>query len=107
MKNYKALKAASKASVAKVKVIDVAKVDEVKNDDGVVTTKAVAEQSHEELQLTVKKYNPDTGAELDDEVMEYELRYVARQIAFCKSQVTKMQAEQSEWEELEKDLKAL
>ena len=107
MKNYKALKAANKASVAKVKVIDVAKVDEVKNDDGVVTTNAVAERSHEELQLTVKKYNPDTGAELDDKVIKYELTYVATQIAFCKSQVTEIEAEQSELEELEKDLKAL
>ena len=48
MKNYKALKTAGKVSVAKVTVIDVAKVDEVKDSDGNVTTKAVAEQSHEE-----------------------------------------------------------
>ena len=34
MKNYKALKSASKASVAKVKIIDQAKVDEVKYKDG-------------------------------------------------------------------------
>jgi len=107
MKNYKALKAANKASVAKAKVIDEAKVDEVKDDDGVVTTQAVSEKSHEELQVTVKKYHPDTGAELDDKVREYKLTSVASEIASCKSQVTKIEAEQAEWELLEKDLKAL
>ena len=34
MKNYKALKTANKVSVAKVKVVTVAKVDEVKYKDG-------------------------------------------------------------------------
>jgi len=107
MKNYKALKAASKASVAKVKVIDVAKVDEVKNDDGVVTTKAVAEQSHEELQLTCKCYNAQTGEAKDDSVRAYLLSDVKREIERCKSEVTKIEAKQADWEELEKDLKAL
>jgi hypothetical protein len=37
MHNYKALKSASKVSVQKVKVVDQAKVDEVKDDDGEVT----------------------------------------------------------------------
>ena len=107
MNNYKALKAAGKTSVAKAKVIDVAKVDEVKDGDGVVTTKAVAEKSHEELQLTVKKYHPDTGDELDGKVRGYKLTDVASEIASCKSKITKIEAEQADWEELEKDLKAL
>ena len=107
MKNYKALKSAGKTSVAKAKVIDQAKVDEVKDGDGVVTTEAVAEKSHEELQVTVKKYHPDTGAELDDKVRGYKLKEVASEIDSCKSQVTKIEAEQADWEELEKDLKAL
>ena len=95
MKNYKALKAASKASVAKVKVIDVAKVDEVKNDDGVVTTKAVAEQSHEELQLTCKCYNAQTGEAKDDSVRAYSLLEVKREIDHYKSEVARAQAEQA------------
>jgi hypothetical protein len=117
MNNYKALKAASKASVAKAKVIDQAKVDEVKYKDGDdlpdgkevgdVKVEAVDERSHEELQVTVKKYHPDTGAELDDKVRGYKLQEVASEIDSCKSQVTKIEAEQADWEELEKDLKAL
>ena len=107
MKNYKALKSAGKASVAKAKVITRAKVDEVKDSDGNVTTKAVAEESHEELQLTLKSYDSSTGSELDDEVKSYSLTQVAWEIEDCKSIVAGKQDEQSNWEELEKDLKAL
>jgi hypothetical protein len=117
MKNYKALKSASKASVAKVKIIDQAKVDEVKYKDGDdipdgkevgdVKVQAQAEESHEELQLTLKSYDSTTGEELDDEVQSYGLTQVAWHIEDCKSIVAGKQAEQSDWEELEKDLKAL
>ena len=107
MKNYKALKSASKASVQKVKVVDRAKVDEVKDDDGVVTTRAQSEISHEELQVVCKCYNAQTGEAQDDSVSAYSLSDVKREIDRCKSDVAKKQAEQAEWEELEKDLKAL
>jgi hypothetical protein len=117
MKNYKALKSASKASVAKAKVITTAKVDEVKYKDGDdipdgkevgdVKVQAQAEESHEELQLTLKSYDSTTGEELDDEVQSYGLTQVAWHIEDCKSIVAGKQAEQSDWEELEKDLKAL
>jgi len=107
MHNYKTLKAASKASVQKVKVIDQAKLDEVKNDDGVVTTHAQSERSHEELQVVCKCYDAQTGEAQDDSVKSYSLSEVKREIDYCKSDVAKKQAEQAEWEELEKDLKAL
>ena len=107
MKNYKALKAASKASVQKVKVIDQAKVDEVKDDDGVVTTRAKEEQSHEELQVVCKCYDHQTGEAQDDSVSAYSLSEVKREIDRCKSDVKEIEAKQAEWEELEKDLKAL
>ena len=118
MHNYKALKAASKASVAKAKVIDQAKVDEVKYKDGDdlpdgkevgdVKVEAVDERSHEELQVTVKKYHPDqTGEAKDDSVRAYRLSEVKREIDRCKSDVVKIEAEQAEWEQLETDLKAL
>jgi len=107
MHNYKALKSASKVSVQKVKVVDRAKVDEVKDDDGVVTTRAQSEISHEELQVVCKCYNAQTGEAQDDSVSAYSLSDVKREIDRCKSDVAKKQAEQAEWEELEKDLKAL
>jgi len=113
MHNYKALKSASKASVQKVKVVDdpaVEAVDEVRDGDGLITTHAVsaqAERSHEELQVVCKKYDPSTGEAQDDSVMAYTLSEVKSEIEHCKSQVTKLEAEQAEWEQLETDLKAL
>mgnify|MGYP003644310046 FL=1 len=117
MNNYKTLKSLSKASVAKAKVIDEAKVDEVKYKDGDdipdgkkigdVKIRAVKERSHEELQVTCKCYDAQTGEAKDDSVRAYRLSEVKREIDHCKLEVTKIEAKQSEWEELEKDLKAL
>ena len=113
MHNYKALKAASKVSVRKQKVVDapaVEAVDEVRDDDGLITTHSVhaqAERSHEELQVVCKCYDSHTGEAKDDSVRAYSLSEVKREIDHRKSQVTKMQAEQAEWEQLETDLKAL
>ena len=117
MHNYKALKEASKVSVRKQKVVDQAKVDEVKYKDGDdipdgkeigdVKIRAVKERSHEELQVTCKCYDAQTGEAQDDSVRAYSLSEVKREIDRCKSDVTKMEAEQVEWEQLEKDLKAL
>ena len=107
MINYKTLKSASKATVRKQKIIDRAKVDEVKNGDGVVTTQAVSEKSHEELQVVTKSYDPSTGEAQDDSVVSYTLSEVKREIDHCKSQVVKIEAHQAEWEQIETDLKAL
>ena len=107
MHNYKALKSASKVSVQKVKVVDQAKVDEVKDDDGKVTIFAQAELSHEELQVVCKKYDPNTGEAQDDSVTVYKLHKVKREVDRCKSQISRLQSEQAEWEQIETDLKAL
>ena len=123
MHNYKALKSASKVSVQKVKVVDSAKVDAVAGvqykdgddipdgkeigDDKVRQVLAQAERSHEELQVVCKCYDAQTGEAKDDSVRAYSLSDVKREIDHCKSQVTKIQAEQAEWEQLETDLKAL
>jgi len=84
MKNYKALKAASKVSARKQDV------------NGV-----------EELQIVKKMFSPDTGEAQDDSVKTYTLSEVKREIDYCKEDVVKIEAEQADWEELEKDLKAL
>ena len=113
MHNYKALKAASKASVQKVKVVDkpaVEAVEEVKDGDGLITTHAVhagAERSHEELQVVCKSFHPQTGEAQDDSVKSYSLSEVKREIDHCKADVVRIEAHQAEWEQLETDLKAL
>ena len=123
MNNYKALKSAGKVSMQKVKVVDQVKVDavaEVKYKDGddipegkeigdvkVERVYAQEERSHEELQVVCKKFDPNTGEAQDDHVRAYSLLDVKSKIDDCKSEVTKIQAKQADWEELEKDLKAL
>ena len=98
MRNYKALKAASKVSVNKQ-----AAASTVYNEDGSVKTHEV----QEELQVVKKCFNSDTGEALADSVKAYSLSEVKREIDQCKSEVAKKQSEQAEWEELETDLKAL
>ena len=84
MKNYKALKAADKVSVRKQDV-----------------------NGKEELQVVCKCYDPSTGEAKDDSVRAYSLSEVKYQIDRCKSDVKEIEAKQSDWEQLEKDLKAL
>ena len=107
MHNYKALKSASKVSVQKVEVVDQVKVDEVKDEDGKITTHAQAKRSHEELQVVCKSFDHQTGEAQDDSVKAYRLSEVKREIDRCKSDVVKIEAHQAEWEQLETDLKAL
>ena len=84
MHNYKALKSASKVSVRKQDV------------DG-----------REELQVVKKMYSSDTGEAQDDSVRAYSLSDVKWEIDRCKAEVTKIEAHQAEWEQIETDLKAL
>ena len=98
MHNYKALKSASKVSVRKQEAVDA-----VYNEDGSVKTQEV----REELQVVKKMYSSDTGEAQDDSVRAYSLSEVKREVDHCKSQVTRLEAEQAEWEQLETDLKAL
>ena len=107
MKNYKAMKSAKNWSVKKAKVIDSPAVSEVKDDDGNVVRAAEAEQSHDELQLVRKQFDPSSGKALDDSVQSYNLSDVANRIQECKDRASEAQAEQADWEQLEKDLKAL
>ena len=107
MKDYKAQKSAKNWSVKKVKVVDYPAVSEVKDDDGNVVREAQAEQSHDELQLVRKQWDASSGKALDDAVSSWSLEQVAREIQSCKDRASEAQAEQADWEELEKDLKAL
>ena len=98
MQNYKALKAAGKASVKKQEAADA-----VYNDDGSIKNRAL----EEELQVVCKRYDSATGESLDDSVQAYSLKDISREIDRCKAEVSSVQAKQAEWEQLEKDLKAL
>ena len=107
MRRYKALKAAEKVSVRNQKVVDRAAVDEVLDDDGGVSVHAQAEQSHFELQVVKKCFDSDTGEAMDDSIRAYSLSEVKGEVDRCKSDVARIQEQQAEWVQLEKDLKAL
>ena len=101
------MKSAKSWSVKKAKVVDSPAISEVKDDDGNVVRAAEAEKSHDELQLVKKQFDPNSGKALDDSVQSYNLSDVANQIQQCKDRASEAKAEQADWEELEKDLKAL
>ncbi len=84
MRNYKALKSASKVLVRKQDV------------NGI-----------EVLQIVTKSYDSSTGESKDDIVKPCSLKEVNHEINRCKSQISRLGSEQAELEELEKDLKAL
>ena len=107
MKNYKAMKDAKSWSVKKAKVVTREAVSEVKDEDGKVVKEAVAEESHNELQLVKKQFDASTGKAIDDLVMPYELNMIANNISNMKSQIADMQSELADLELLETDLKAL
>ena len=107
MKNYKAMKSAESWSVKKAKIVDSPAISEVQDDDGNVVREAQAEQSHDELQLVRKQWDASSGKALDDSVQSFSLEQVAIEIQSCKDRASEAKAEQADWEELEKDLKAL
>ena len=123
MHNYKALKAAGKVSVQKVKVVDKAAIEAVAavqykdgddipdgkeiGDTKVERVSAESEKSREELQVVCKSFDPQTGEAQDDSVTVYSLSNVKNEIDHCKAQVVKIEAHQAELEQIETDLKAL
>ena len=107
MKNYKAMKSAKSWSVKKAKVVDSPAISEVKDDDGNVVRQAEAERSHDELQLVKKRYDSNSGKALDDSVQSISLSSLASDISRVKAQISDLQDEQADMEQLEKDLKAL
>ena len=106
MRNYKAMKAAGKWSVRKQKFVDQPAVSEIKDGDTVVRA-AEADRSHNELQLVQKSYNANTGEAQADSVRSYSLDEVASERSRLAADIKRMQDEDKDWAQLEKDLKAL
>lgn len=117
MKNYKALKSASKVSVKKATVTVKEAVDAVKYEDGdaIPSDKKIGDvrieaqdaETREVLQIVSKAYNPNTGEAKDDKVKTIDIAYVTTDINTLKDEIAYLQSQQADLEELEKDLKAL
>ena len=107
MKNYKAMKSAKSWSVKKAKVVTSKAVSEVKDEDGNIVRQGQPEATRDELQLVKKQWDASSGKALDDSVQSYSLDQIANDISRVKSQISDLQDEQADMEQLEKDLKAL
>ena len=102
-KDYSTLKAASK--VAFKEIAAVAQVDEVRDDDGNITTHGVPSQPAYTV-LEKKSYNPDTGAESTLEE-KLSLADLERSKARLTADKDRTQAELTEVGKMITDIKAL
>ena len=80
MVGYKASKEAGKASVAK---------------------------TGDKYFIIRKRYNPDTGAALDDSTEEHLIDSLSQRITNIESNITSLTSEKEDWEQLKTDFEAL
>ena len=107
MKNYAERKKNKNWSLAKNKVVTSPAVTQVKDDKGVVVRAAQAEQSHEVVQLSKKRYDAETGKAGADQVEDVTVAKCDNQIASCDSRIADIEAEKSGWTTLKADIAAL
>ena len=81
MKDYKALKSASKVSISKT-------------NEGLYF-------------ITKKNYNMDTGAELDDSISQVRIEDINTRVTSISAQITALTSEKADFEQLKTDLEAL
>ena len=100
--NYSSLKSAGNASFAKDKVTTreaVEAVDEVRDDDGNITTHAVSARAKEEREYVVlvqKSWDGSTGEANADSKKEYSLRDLEREKARYDSDIARAKAQSDE-----------
>jgi len=107
MKDYATRKKNKKWSVAKVKVVDSPAVTEVKDDKGVVVRAKSDEVSHDEIKLSKKQFDQNTGSALADLVQTVSVKECDREIAQCEQQIAEFTAQKDGWTALKTDIKAL
>ena len=81
MKDYKALKSASKVSISKT-------------NEG-------------QYFITKKNYNMDTGVELDDSINQVRIEDINTRVTNISAQITALTSEKADCEQLKTDLEAL
>lgn len=107
MKGYSAKKTAKKWSVAKSKVVDIPAVTEVKDEDGKVVREKVEEQSHDEIMLSKKVYDSETGKALADSVVAVSNEECNVMIENINKQVTELGEQKAGWVALQADIAKL
>jgi len=106
MKEYGAMKTASKWSTKKVKIVTTAAKAEVKSGSEVVR-EAIAEISHNELKLVQKQFDSNTGTAKADLETTYDAGMCDNQIESLTSQITELTAQKAGWTALKTDLAKL
>ena len=107
MKGYSAKKTAKKWSVAKTKVVDIPAVTEVKDEDGKVVRAKVDEKSHDEIMLSKKVYDSETGKALTDSSVAVSDGECDVMIESIDLQVTELGEQKSGWVALKADIAKL
>ena len=107
MINYKASSEAGRSVVSKLKVIDVEAVEEQVDDDGNVIVEAVAEQSHNEIKIATRTFNPDTGSKLADNITIYNTTEVEYRINDLETMISGLNEELESWKAIKSDYEAL
>ena len=107
MKGYAQKKKDKKWSVGKIKEVVSPAVSEVKDENGVVVRKAKAEESIELIQLSKKRYDPETGKALEDYKEVVSESACDDAVADIDNQIAELTAQKEGWEALKADIKAL
>ncbi len=107
MINYKASKDAGRSVLSKVKIVDSPGIEEERDDEGNVIVEAVAEQSHDEIKIATRQFNPDTGSKLADKITQYNLVEVDYWIDDLTSQIAELTSAKESWEAIKADYEAL
>jgi len=104
MLKYKDLKAKSKVTVRKKKVVDRPEIPEITDEAQNIIRQHQPEQSHDELQIVSKRFDPSTGESLEDKVERVKLESIEIQLKGKKEEKARVDSEVLDLELLLTDL---
>ena len=104
MLGYKDLKAKSKVTVRRKKVVDRPEVPEITDEAQNIIRQHQPEQSHDELQIVSKRLDPTTGESLEDKVERVNLESIESQLKGKKEEKARVDSEVGDLELLLADL---
>ena len=101
---YKELKAKSKLTLRKKKVIDQAEVREITDEQQKIIRHHQQERSHEELQLVSKRFDPATGETLEDQVQTVNIESIKSQLKSKQEEKARVDSEVADLESFLTDI---
>jgi hypothetical protein len=104
MKGYKELKAKSKLTLRKKKVIDHAEVREITDEQQKIIRQHQQERSHQELQLVSKRFDPATGEILEDQVQAVNIESIKGQLKSKQEEKARVDLEVADLESFLEDI---